>query len=748
MNKKEKREDTNLSLLEAVDVLAHIADWDVTELHQQVEVKPDTAQERAHLQKKRSVSLVKPQEKAAAIELVKESFSVILHYLESVFNNSYRRTAKDEETAQKIKTIMILVGEAAKKLDRYTALFYKANVTSVTGLKEYKKLQEFYIRRIARQIDDSILNTLTLDIAKRVWTSKPILKLTTKKNITAKHLYVDLDSVKRDIEYELFLLRKEDGTRFYSPRLLRAIKLVCDFGNCIDNPKHEKANPLDSIAEWNDLHYRRAALHIIRFCGERLNRFYRDAAFHKDNELVQCLTKALIALMMSANPVNQSHEDKKTKKCADYFADFQFFLRQALHTPEYLKKVTYSSKSTHKFTQSLLLTIQGLCMGLFEALEISPNTSAHIQQLIQAGDHLNRLGQYKDSDDKRELWEQLSSDYTSLNILLKPYSMRPLEKILTVLRSGGHQVFDPICQENLPCRQFTLVSDEKGVACIRMPSPTVQEFIQRASVNDEFKAFIRACEHDHLIKHHLLINLQDRTSWKEHARSLSLEELQHHKDFTNHLTVVTLTKDSPFYHQLPPYQDDNHANVFLKHFIEHLEDDQSGFYFPDYVKKGLFPRFFKELINKIHKIFFSEKNVLSREHRLDFIEITYVFLQLKILEIVNPDSFSFACKDGVDTGAAATAQLYTFFNLLNGTEHSPAVRENIATLLYTPCLTIRERIVLVERFNRMISVIKTIELLKDQHGSSRFRQIIHDEIGLFYLSRILDAKTSSEISKI
>ena len=46
---------------------------------------------------------------------------------------------------------MVLVGEAAKKLDKYIELFQKINVRSVTELREYKQLQEFYFSKANKE---------------------------------------------------------------------------------------------------------------------------------------------------------------------------------------------------------------------------------------------------------------------------------------------------------------------------------------------------------------------------------------------------------------------------------------------------------------------------------------------------------------------------------------------------------------------------------------------------------------------
>ena len=237
-----------------------------------------------------------------------------------------------------------------------------------------------------------------------------------------------------------------------------------------------------------------------------------------------------------------------------------------------------------------------------------------------------------------------------------------------------------------------------------------------------------------------MISLQDRTSWREHFRCVALEDLQSLDEFKNHLTVITLTKDTEFYHQLAPYHQDNHAEIFIEHLKEHLADVNSGFYFPDSIRKALFPHFINGVIEAVHRIFFSNKNILLREHRMDFIEIFYLFLQLKLIELVKPDSFSLTCKDGVDIGAAANAQLFAFLKLINKEKFTEADHACMNQILYGPSVFVRGRVVQPERFNRMLNAIRTMESIKDQLGESHFAMIIQEAFGDFYKSDILKSR--------
>ncbi len=47
-------------------------------------------------------------------------------------------------------------------------------------------------------------------------------------------------------------------------------------------------------------------------------------------------------------------------------------------------------------------------------------------------------------------------------------------------------------------------------------------------------------------KKHLMVNLNDRTSWHEYVRSAGLENLQKNAEFSQQFFVLTLPKDTDF----------------------------------------------------------------------------------------------------------------------------------------------------------------------------------------------------------
>lgn len=134
------------------------------------------------------------------------------------------------------------------------------------------------------------------------------------------------------------------------------------------------------------------------------------------------------------------------------------------------------------------------------------------------------------------------------------------------------------------------------------------------------------------------------------------------------------------------------------------------------------------------KTFFQSKNVLTRDQRLDFIEIFYFFLELKFLDTYKPNYFSFTCKDAIDSSGAGNACFFTFLKLLNQEKLSEKDMEFLNFLIYAIPITVRERLMLRERFIRMSSAIKSFETAKS------FGQQISQVFAELYDAPILGSK--------
>ena len=145
-----------------------------------------------------------------------------------------------------------------------------------------------------------------------------------------------------------------------------------------------------------------------------------------------------------------------------------------------------------------------------------------------------------------------------------------------------------------------------------MPSPTKQFLIHQAQIVEEFQGFLRSFPQT--AKKHLLINLQDRTSWQEHARSIALEDLQKQAEFRDSIMVISIPKSTEFYYQTGSYLNLNQASSFKKQLKEQVESGPAcGFFFPPKISEKEINQFTDSCVEKVHEHFYGEKKQLLEQ---------------------------------------------------------------------------------------------------------------------------------------
>lgn len=752
MKSKHKQEHSSLSVMDAIETLSTIADLDLEEFTEEMQsIQAEGGEDSKQTAFTKRVQWVQESLKGNGNGRIKEIYGVILNYLRNFYKKEHGYLT-DPQALEGIKGIMVVVSDSAKKLDHFASYFKRNHRTSVTQLKEYKQLNEFYYKRIAKEVDEGMLGKWILALSQRTMERQnELLKKDFDLNATEieeapRHLFVNLETVKKDTEYELFFIRKEDGSHYFSPRLLRNMKLICDFSG-IELHK----DPLIDIQLWQDIQMHDIAKDILHDTHEVIDRFYHEAFKYRHRDLVINLHKCIMALFLCGNTKNMlqavpSSTEENKKGCYGYFLDFLYFLRETLHSNDYQKLLIYPQEKRKEVEGLLLTVLHGLCRAVFFGLHRFHDFDSHLKDLMAKsqtdkaeGQTLGNLDSERNAiTEKNQLQTMIENDYYALSKLFKNHSRGPLNKLLSAIFGGEYNAFDPFTQVNVPSCLYAIAIGGHKIVNIHLPSPTHQEYIHRANVLDEFKGALRSCSSDFPPYRHLIINLQDRTSWKEHSRAVALEDLRVYEGLDKALVVATLARDTEFYHQLANYQQENHANIFLKQLKELSGDESSGDYFPPIMKSKIVEDFTDGVIKAIHRIFFSNKNILLREHRLAFIEIYHTFLILKFLDITKPNSFSLTCKDGVDTAACSNALLFLFLKLLGKESFGQEAWTEFNRLLYTPAILVRERLPLKDRFERMKEAFKVIALVHDELGDELFSKVIHEAFGHFYESPIFD----------
>lgn len=634
------------------------------------------------------------EETLAAIRATIQGASIYLR----AFYKKMREDSDNKNIMEGMRNIIVLVGEAKKKLERFDRLFGE----TISELPEYQEIQKFYSERIVTDISQELdvpifASPEHIAISDEEW--QRLLDNWSREEqieeLRGVHYLNDLEVVKADHLYELFYLKNEAGYPFYTQELAKNIKLACDFMPAVDNFVDD---PLVQLKSWEDKANQVLATKILAATHKLTEQFYKMALNYKEAPIVSQLHNALMALMLASNPHNLLRQNAK-KGCGAYFADFQMFLHEAISHREYQKLYVHEGEAEESaFYKTLFSLANALCFHLYTQSPGKKEVTKKIREFIE-----------KHRSIRRESVSQfLESTFLGFQEGLRYHPSGPIFKAVDLLREEQIPFFNPLHLGNIPNVE-ALYEGEKPLILLRMASPTKQELIKKAEIIEEFKLFLFVVGSKKEGERVLLINFQDRTSWREHARAHAIEEWSKKAEFASTVATVTFAKETDFYNQAGHYKNIEDAEDFKNQFFEHLQDETTGFYYPLFIKKELFPDFANSLIETVHHTLFQSLNHLSLTQRLDFIEITYLLLELKIVEIVQPHYLVHLSKDGLDVTATTSAALMIFLQSIQGKAWSEPMLDQLLYLLYGPTLIQRQRCVHRERFERVLSLARWLE---------------------------------------
>ncbi|MDJ0652017.1 MAG: hypothetical protein QNJ27_03310 [Simkaniaceae bacterium] len=688
--KRKKAEKEEISITAAVDNLSGIAELGVA-----VEKEGETTGVKGQLYKFQDL---KAEEKEEILLVVKGTFKTVHKYLQHVYTKD-KKHFKDRDMQRGIKAIMVLADEAADKLNKCSALFkhtYKEG--KVAEIKEYKDLKTYFKKNILKRFEEVL-------VSETKWQEEWAVEDETID--IGRQGLKDLEMVKRDKEYELFYIRKDDGKPFFNRNLLRHIKLVSDFDELVR--EFEGEDPLLRIHILLDHEAHSIAQEIRESAKIDLGNFYAAALHHKEVPFVGVMLKLTMSLMLACNPHNRL-ENTMGKVCTRYLKDFHHFLRDILDSPDYQKFISVSIEETDRLARAILHLIHAFCFAFFTHSGKKQEMLDYLHDLIKRawdGEAPARVPGITTD----HFMSQIFTIHDRVSEMLKKFPSGPLFKILDIFQDRNKKEgFDPINQGNPPYYLYTFSSEAFDSSCLKIPCPTFHTHINKAEVIHEFEGFLRHFEAKKELQKHLHFNLQDRTSWEEHARCEALEKLQKKAEFSNQFVLATLPKKNNFYFQTEDYLKVDRTEGFIKLLEEQVKSgEECGCFFSKQIDKKKLQTYVKKIIPIIHTNFFKKKVKLPRKERLDFIEIFYLFLELKILEMVKPATFTFSCKDGVDIGATASAAFFTLLKFLGKNEKwSLKEQDHLVWTLCGPALTIRERLVDYQRLSRMASALSIL----------------------------------------
>jgi len=658
-----KRYQEEISILEAVDNLSTMAEIDLLEGKTHRQGLFDKLRQHA--------KWLSFTDKKKTDDRIKLTFSTIHRYLEHVNAKSIDEL-KRNHLQNGVIAIMGLAREAALKVDGLKKLMHPGEKTkSVTQTNEYQLLESFYKRHVQTKLQN------LLDTTSSVKTESP----------EASGIIKDLDSLKKDEEYELLFIKRDDGEPFFTSDLIDHLKLVTDFDIAVLD--YIQDTPLQMVRVIQDDEAWTVASEIYIYAKSVIEPFLKSYKTHLDDQISHILYSAVIALVAAKNPQNLLKSQRK-KSCLGYFKDFHYYLREVVNHQ------AFSILDQSPYHLKVKAVIQKLCGWFFLHPMSHPKAVENLKKLIHQG-------QIK-SIKRHSIWEWFLESYEHIANELTNSPSGPILKLIDQYERGEFDNgFSSIWQSNYPSKILDFNLNGKRPAILYLPSPTIQKVATHANLIGEFQAFLNLNPNQQF----LLINLQDKSLIAK-PRAEALEEA--YKHFPN-LSVLSLPKDSHFYHQDHEFFDLHKANYFLKALEDQIHGAPiTGFTFPTQISHAEIIKFSQKMIPWIHHQFFANNSTLTRKNRQDFIEIFYGFIVFKIIEKLSPDYISMTCKDALDVGSLGNLQLFAFLKIfMEDPTWGSEERDRILELALVPAFINRSRLVLLSRFDRMISMLRVLE---------------------------------------
>lgn len=617
------------------------------------------------------------------LDILKASLQSIYFYLQELVKNP-ATDWQDEKTRKGLQETMDLVAESVLHLDEYFKIL-KIENKFLSQSAEYKQLRDFYVEYVEDKFS-------TPPEGKEEW-SKEWEENEMKVSLDLEKSGLEnLETLRRDENYELFLLTDDEKKPFFNPKELRNIRLVGDFDEAL---LENETDPILLIRQLKDRDFQAFAYQLHKEIHAEEEKFYKAKIPVFEYPLAEKIHKMLMALMLTANPKNLM-EVTSHKNCIEYFLDFLILMREAFAEEMFQNFLVYPERvgeEKEKIMRNLLLTLGKRFFFRVDAIQ---------KELLGLIHRLKQMSRKPFSETKELFLDILEGDEKIREVLQK-FPNGPLGKNLDVIRMEEKEniFFDPISQENLPCLLYKCSFDKKDFIALHIPTPTHQSIISHAEIVPEFYAFL----HKNILEKrlHFLIQLQDRASWKEAARASLLEHLSTQAKYKNVLELISISRSNAFYHQTEEFLTQNDAKILCdattKEFLE------NSFFPPHLLKDKKFVDFLYQLPRRVHEIFFASKNTLQRKERQDFIEIVHHLLIAKLLYLFSPESFSFTCKDGLDNGGAFSSSFFAFLQLVKNIQWDEDNKNFLLYLFYARPLKVRERAIDSTRLLRALSFL-------------------------------------------
>jgi hypothetical protein len=368
-----RKKQATLSVMEAVDNLSLLAELAMPREREKGEAEEFIEEQpEEHIRKRSWYNL---KDLSFNLEKVKATFTILFNYLKNLYETEEQQL-RDRDMQKGIQAMMLLVMEASANLEQFLQQFPEAkSLEKITEWPEYTELQEFYLNIIVPKMQSRVEQV-------EKWQEEWGVGVEDEEPLKRRGIN-DLEGVRQDGDYELFLIRRDDGRPFFNRALLRHIHLVEQFDALIVNAFDE--DPLAKVQAIQDRDGHLAAREIVKIAAPHIDEFYRMGMKHKDIELVATMNKALIALFLAANPRNLL-QTALGKSCFNYFVDFRIFFRVFLASKDYQRFSEHPPPASERLAHCLISLSYALSPAFFMRHFALDEMGALIRLLVEQGE--------------------------------------------------------------------------------------------------------------------------------------------------------------------------------------------------------------------------------------------------------------------------------------------------------------------------------------------------------------------------
>ena len=207
----------SVSVIDAVDMLSDMAEWNPS---------------------------LPTKDLTSDHQLLKDVFIAVLHYMQTIVT---KQQLKDGAVREGLQALMSLATEAVHRIEKVQGL------GSVSGLQEVKNLESFYTQKISPHLPKEVKES---------------------EEEVGGWVIQEIEKVRLDESYDLFLIRKEDGKGYFTNALLHHIRLVAQFDALLLHLSDDQ--PFKKLEILSDRDCHESAKEILQVGAPLIDIYYKE----------------------------------------------------------------------------------------------------------------------------------------------------------------------------------------------------------------------------------------------------------------------------------------------------------------------------------------------------------------------------------------------------------------------------------------------------------------------------------------